>query len=186
MSTPALYEPFPARRPALRRRIMLLSHLMRLLAVLWALWNLVNVVRSLTRVWHAASIAGVGHHGLLAAAAVLAAATWLMIAAVAWCVWRLFGTYLQGRIFTLAAALWMRRAGTIGLAGSLMIIAWRRCQFLVLSGHIHLTADDLLVAPAAILVPPDLLRIMFCLYVIALGHIFKATAEMADDHARIV
>src|SRR5262249_32761085 len=72
MSMPSLLDPFPARRPEFRRRIVLLSHLMRVLAVVWALWNLVNVVRSLVNVSHAPSIDGAGHHGLLAAAVVLA------------------------------------------------------------------------------------------------------------------
>src|SRR5262249_55130875 len=132
------------------------------------------------------SIDGAGHHGLLAAAVVLAVACWLLIAGVAYCVWCLFRTYLQGRIFAVSAALWMRRTGAVGLAGSLLIIAWRRFQILVATDHIHLSTGDLLFAPGTIVLPPDLVRVVFCLYVIALGHIFKAAAEMAEDHAGIV
>jgi hypothetical protein len=186
MSTPALLDPFPAQRPAFRRRIVLLSHLMRVLAVIWALWNLVTVVRSLVNVARAPGIADVGHYGLFAAAVVLAATCWLLIAAVAYCVWCLFGTYLQGRIFAVSAALWMRRTGAVGLAGSLLIIVWRRFQILAATGHIHLSTRDLLFAPVSIVLPTDLVRIVFCLYVFALGHIFKVAAEMAEDHARIV
>jgi hypothetical protein len=182
MSIPALLDPFPARRSVFRRRIVLLSHLIRVLAVLWALWNLVSVVRNLVKVSHAPIIEGAAHHGLLAAAVVLAIACWLPIAGVAYCVWCLFRTYLQGHIFAVSAAIWMRRAGAAGLAGSLLIIAWRRFQILAATGHIHLSMAEL---PFVVL-PGDLLRIVFCLYVIALGHIFKAAAEMAEDHARIV
>ena len=186
MSMPSLLEAFPARQPAFRRRIVLLSHGMRVLAVVWALWNLVNVVRSLVNLSHAPSIAGAGHHSLLAAAIMLAVPSWLLTAGVAWCVWCLFTTYLQGHIFTVGAALWMRRAGALGLAGSLASIVWRRFQILVATGHIHLTTGDLLFAPGTIVVPSDLVRIVFCLYVLALGHVFKSAAEIADDHARIV
>jgi len=35
-------------------------------------------------------------------------------------------------------------------------------------------------------IPADLLRVLFCLYFLGLGHIFKAAAEIAEDHARIV
>src|SRR5215475_7422134 len=110
MSMPSLLEAFPARQPAFRRRIVLLSHGMRVLAVVWALWNLVNVVRSLINLSHAPSIAGAGHHGLLAAAIMLAVPSWLLTAGVAWCVWCLFTTYLQGRCRPLDAARGCARA----------------------------------------------------------------------------
>jgi hypothetical protein len=34
--------------------------------------------------------------------------------------------------------------------------------------------------------PQDLLHLIFAIFVLALAHIFKAAAEMADDHAQIV
>jgi hypothetical protein len=36
------------------------------------------------------------------------------------------------------------------------------------------------------LIPFDALRVLFYLFVVMLGQIFKTAAEMADDHARIV
>jgi hypothetical protein len=185
MSVAASFEHTFA-RPELGRRIARLSHLVRLLVVLWLLWNLVNVSRSLANVWHILSLDGTGHGPLLLAAIVLAMGSLLLIAAVFYCVWRLMGVYATGRIFAVAAAVWMRRAGALGLAGSLTIILWRRFQFLVFTGHLHPVAGDLLFVLRNLVTPADLLRVLFCLYVLALGQIFKVAAEIAEDHARIV
>ncbi|HEY2533114.1 MAG TPA: DUF2975 domain-containing protein [Xanthobacteraceae bacterium] len=173
-------------RPELGRRIALLSHLVRLLAVLWFLWNLVNISRNLTNVWHLLSVDRNGHGPLLLGAIVLAMGSLLLTAAVFYCIWRLMGVYVRGRIFAVAAAVWMRRAGALGLGGSLASILWRRLQLLVFSGHLHPTPGDLLFALGNLVTPADLLRVLFCLYVLALGQIFKAAAEIAEDNARIV
>jgi hypothetical protein len=120
------------------------------------------------------------------AAIVLATSGLLLTAAVFYCIWRLMGVYVTGRIFTVAAAVWMRRAGAFGLAGVLASILWRRLLLVVFTGHLHLAPGDLLFALGNLVIPADLLRILFCLYVLALGQIFKAAAEIAEDHARIV
>jgi hypothetical protein len=185
MSAAAPFEHTLA-RPELGRRIALLSHLVRLLAVLWFLWNLVNVSRNLVKVWHILSLDRTGHGPLLLAAIVLAMGSLLLIAAVFYCIWRLMGVYVTGRIFAVAAAIWMRRAGALGLAGSLASILWRRLLLLVFTGHLHPAPGDLLFALGNLVTPADLLRVLFCLYVLALGQIFKAAAEIAEDNARIV
>jgi hypothetical protein len=186
MSAAASFEHTSA-RPELGRRIAWLAHLVRLLAAVWLLWNVVNVSRNLANVWHILSLDRTGHGPLLLGAIVLAMGTTLMlIAAVFYCVWRLMGMYVTGRIFALAAAVWMRRAGVLGLAGSLASILWRRLQLLVFTGHLHPAPSDLLFALGNLVTPADLLRVLFCLYVLALGQIFKAAAEIAEDHARIV
>jgi hypothetical protein len=173
-------------RPELGRRIARFSHLVRLLAVLWLLWNLVNVSRSLGNIWHILSLDQTGNGPLLLAAIVLAIGSLLLTAAVFYCIWRLMGVYVTGRIFVVAAAVWMRRAGALGLAGSLASMLWRRLQLLVITGHLHPAPADLLFAPGNLVIPADLLRVLFCLYVLVLGQIFKAAAEIAEDHARIV
>jgi hypothetical protein len=172
--------------PELGRRIARLSYLVRLLAVLWLLWNIANVTRNLANVWHILSLDRSGHGRLLLAAIVLAVGCLLLIAAVSYCIWRLMGVYVTGRIFAVAAAVWMRRAGALGLAGVLASILWRRLLILVFTRHLHPSPGDLLFAPGNLVIPADLLRALFCLYILALGQIFKAAAEIAEDHARIV
>jgi Protein of unknown function (DUF2975) len=104
--------------------------------------------------------------------------------AVAYCIWRLFGTYLRGRIFTADAAIWMRRVGVSGLVAVAVGVIMRKLGLLVLTSHVHLPISTLLTFQTV--VPADLLRVIFSLFVTALALIFKAAAELADDHAQIV
>jgi hypothetical protein len=185
MSAAAPFEHTLA-RPELGRRIALLSHLVRLLAVLWFLWNLVNISRNLAKVWHILTLDQSGHGLFLLSAIVIAIGSLLLTAAVFYCIWRLMGVYVTGRIFAVAAAVWMRRAGALGLAGLLASILWRRLLLLVFTGHLHPAPSDFLFALSNLVIPADLLRVLFCLYVLAIGQIFKAAAEIAEDNAGIV
>jgi hypothetical protein len=80
----------------------------------------------------------------------------------------------------------MRRAGALGLAGLLASILWRRLMLLVFTRHLHPAPSDLLFAVGNLVIPADRPRALFWLYVLALGQIFKAAAELAEEHARIV
>jgi hypothetical protein len=188
----------PASQSLLRARISWLCHLIRGAALLWAGWILVSIVWS----WYrsgpdiAVKIAeGLGRflnvdlsglsNAQVMATFVGALGLWLFDAAIVYCIWRLFGTYLQGRIFTVDAAIWLRRLGFTGLAALLAEIVWRRLVLFILTGHAHVPAATLLLS-SQLLIPFDLLRLLFSLLVVMLGQIFKTAAEMADDHARIV
>ena len=114
----------------------------------------------------------------------VSAATWFPAAAVAWCIWRLFGTYLDGRIFTADAAAWMQRVGVAGLVAVLASIAGRRIEWLILTGHADLPFSTRLLTQ--FVVPSDLLQVLFCLFVLAVGHVFRTAVRIADDHAAIV
>jgi hypothetical protein len=186
MSTTALLDPAPAPHATLRRRIAPLCHLVRVAAVLWVLWNLVNIINNLENLRRVLKVDWRSLDAQFAAVLVVSLTTLLFIIATGYCVWRLFGTYLQGRIFTVVAAVWMQRAGVTGLVGSLVVVVWRRLQLVTLTGQMHLPVSDLLFGLGPPVFPADLLRTLFCLYVIALGQIFKTAAEIADDHARIV
>jgi hypothetical protein len=37
-----------------------------------------------------------------------------------------------------------------------------------------------------LVVPGDLLGVLFCLFVLAIGHVFRTAVEIADDYASIV
>jgi hypothetical protein len=198
ISSSAALDTVPALQSLLRARIGWLCHSIRIAAVLWAGWILVSIVWG----WYqsgpdtAAKIAeGLGHflnadltglsNAQVTATFVGALGLWLFDAAIVYCIWRLFGSYLQGRIFTVDAAVWMRRLGIIGFAALLAELVWRRLVLFILTAHAHVPAATLLLAGQP-LIPFDLLRVLFCLLVVMLGQIFKTAAEMADDHARIV
>jgi hypothetical protein len=188
-------RPILSPEAALRARIGWLCHLIRIGAVGWPAWNLGLLVWN----WHWRDLAKItenlGHalnadlRGLSSAqldsAFALALGLVAFQAAVSYCIWRLFGTFLQGRIFTVDAAIWMRRIGVAGLVAVLASVVARRVILFILTSHAHLPATTILSFGQPV-VPFDLVQVIFCLFVIGLAQIFKTAAEMADDHARIV
>jgi Protein of unknown function (DUF2975) len=115
----------------------------------------------------------------LAFAAIVVA--WLVCAAA---IWRLFGAYLEGRIFTADAAAWMQRIGVAGLIAVLVGIVARRIDWLILTSHAELPLSTRMLT--MFVVPMDLLPIFFCLFVLAVGRVFKTAVQIADDNASIV
>jgi hypothetical protein len=125
-------DPLP--HASLRARIAWLCHLTRAAALGWAAWMLVAMVW----VWvDPANTAGILGRYLNADLGVLSSsqvawgfaaqvAAWIPIAAVAYCISRLFGGYLGGRIFTGDAAAWVQRIGIAGLIAVAVSIVARR------------------------------------------------------------
>jgi hypothetical protein len=177
---------------ALRRKIAWLCHLVRLLALGWAIWTLVANLWVWIDPQKTASM--IGHYlnadlGVLSPSQVawgfaLQAVAWIPTGAVAYCIWRLFGTYLQGRIFTGDAAAWVQRVGVSGLIATSISLVIRRVEWLIITSHAELPFNTRLLAE--IIVPNDLLRILFSLFVLAIGYVFSATVQIADDNASIV
>jgi hypothetical protein len=101
--------------------------------------------------------------------------------AVAVCIWGLAGTYLAGRVFTVDAAVWLRR---IGIAGIVAVVVNVLARYVVLG----ILTGQLVPVPryGLFILPQDLLHLIFAVFVLGLARIFKAAAEMADDHAQIV
>src|SRR5262249_16186606 len=109
---------------------------------------------------------------------------WIAAAAVAYCIWRLFGVYLGGRIFTEEAAAWVQRVGVSGLIAVLVSLVMRRVVWLILTSHADLALSTRLFTQFVI--PIDLLEVLFCLFVLAIGRVFKTAVQIADDNASIV
>jgi hypothetical protein len=183
-------DPLP--HAALRARIASLCHLARAAAMGWAAWTLIGTVWAFS---DPAKIArNVGQYfnadlGIISTsefawASGVAIAAWVGNAAVAYCLWRLFGAYLGGRIFTADAAAWMQRIGVAGLIAVLVSIAGRRIDLLILTSHAEIPLSTRLFTQ--FIVPGDLLKILFCLFVLAIGHVFKTAVQIADDNASIV
>src|SRR5262245_30122631 len=111
-------------------------------------------------------------------------AAWIPGAAVAYCIWRLFDGYLRGRIFTGDAAAWLKRIGIAGLITVGVGIVARRIDWLILTSHVELPLSTRLFTQ--FVVPSDLLGVLFSLFVLAIGHVFKTAVQIADDNAGIV
>ncbi|MGY3450627.1 DUF2975 domain-containing protein [Bradyrhizobium sp. USDA 4353] len=192
--TDAAFDDNPAAQRVLRSRIRWLCRSIQLAAVAWSLWVPVSFLWRWLPVDPAGLVGPLGYAlktdmtGLSATQVewflALTLVVWIPDLAVGYCIWRLFGTYLQGRIFTIDAALWMRRVGFSGLAAVAADMTIRKLGLLVLTSHVQLPLSTLLTFQTVL--PADLLRMLFSLFVIALALIFKAAAELADDHAKII
>jgi hypothetical protein len=130
----------PSAHAALRARIVWLCYLTRAAAGCWAAWVLLAVVWMWSDPAKLASNLGYYLNADLSAltpsefawACGVHIAAWT---AVAYCIWRLFGTYLGGRIFTADAAAWLEH----GVAGLIAVsIMGRRIDCLVLTSHAEL------------------------------------------------
>jgi len=176
-------------RAGLRARIGWICHALRIAAVLWigwgVLWTLVgwsDKARILGSYgfWFSTDFTQVSDARYAAAFAVAL----LSVAAgvpIVICIWRLAGTYLAGQVFTVDAALWLRRTGIAGIAAILVSIPARVAAASIIAGQL------VLIPPrGSFVLPQDLLHLIFVAFVLALAHIFKAAAEMADDHAQII
>jgi hypothetical protein len=183
-------DPLP--HAALRARIAWLCHLTRAVAAGWAAWVLIAMVWNWSDPAKIAS--NLGHYLNADLSAVtptefawaygVNVAAWIADAAVAYCIWRLFGSYLNGRIFTAAAAAWLQRIGVAGLITVLVMIVGRRIDLLILTSHAELPLSTRLLTQ--FVVPGDLLKVLFCLFVLAIGLVFKTAVQIADDNASIV
>jgi hypothetical protein len=99
-----------------------------------------------------------------------------------YCLWRLFGGFLAGRIFAVESAHWLRRAGLFLLAGALASVLGNMAQALILS--LHLGEGHRLLAIG--LPPVFFLGLLTGTAATAMAQVFLAAAELADDHAQIV
>ena len=181
---------FASGQTDLRARIGWICHALRIAAVLWITWSLTFVVyywsdkaqvlRNYGQLF-SADLSDVS--AARYAAAFSAVMVGLAVAAVVVvCIWRLAGTYLEGRIFTVDAALWLRRTGLAGISAVIVSVLMRILTASILVGRF------VPISPRGYyyLLPQDLLHMIFAVFVFALAHIFKAAAEMAQDQAQIV
>lgn len=177
---------------ALRERIAWLCHLTPAVAVGWAVWMLIAVVRVWADPAKTAKMVGSYLNANLGTVSSWEIAwgftahiiSWIPGAAVSYCIWRLFEGYLHGRIFTADAAAWVQRIGIAGLITVAVGIVARRIDWLILTSHSELSLSTRLLTQ--LLVPSDLLGVLFSLFVLAIGHVFKTAVQIADDNAGIV
>jgi hypothetical protein len=174
----------------LRSRIGWICHALRIAAVLWIGWGFVIVLlvwgdrARVTEGWgqlFAVDLSSISDARYAAAFAIVLADL-AVAAVVAACLWRLASTYLAGRVFTVDAALWLRRTGIAGFTAIAADIVGRIAIASILTGQFVPTS----ARGFFYVMPQDLLHMIFAAFVFALAYIFKAAAELADDHAQIV
>jgi hypothetical protein len=178
------------RQDALRRQVAGLCHLIRWVAAGWIVWSLAILIANwgdievVKRNW--------GHHLKLdltalpaldyAAAFAVVLADWAGSAVVVFFVWRLFGCYLRGSIFTTEAAREMRNLGIAGIASVAVDMVVRPLLAILLSWHLGSGVRN----AAFWIEPNDVLHAMMALFVVAVAHILKVGVEIADDNRQIV
>src|SRR5262245_47374148 len=105
----------------LRARIAWICHGVRIAALVWIAWIVVMVVVTWSNkaaILEAygrmlgVDLANVSTAGYAVACAIVAADL-AVLAVIVFCIWQLFTTYLAGRVFTIDAALWLRRTGVV-------------------------------------------------------------------------
>jgi hypothetical protein len=177
------------RLDSLRRRIGWLCQTLRVALVAYCLWMLVTIAMFWSDealiVSRFASLK-VDVEGLSAAQRLaafgLSFVIWSLLVAACYAGWRLFSGYLEGRIFTPDAAGWLRALALTGLIAALVDIAARPIMSLILTAH---------KGPGAHMVavyfrPEDLSTLMLLATLLALAHIQKTAADIADEHSQIV
>lgn len=179
-----------SRQSALRARIALVCHVVRWLTVgyllfaawaLWAYWTDAEQVRRVFLEFYKLDIAGAADWQWRVAR-FIAAADLLMLACLCWNIWRLFGRYLAGAIFTLQSAALLQRIGILGLATIAFDFATRSVTVYVMASHLGGAAD----LRHVLLRVDDVLYVLVSLFLVALGMIYRSAAELADEHAQIV
>ena len=154
---------------------------------LWILWIIIEYwgdrafVEAHYQKFFKLDISGASY-GQFAAAVALHLFVWVLLAVMCFCLWRVLGLYLEGRIFTIETALWLRRAGILGLATTIADFATRSLIVLVLTAHLPSMADK----HHSFLTSDDPLHLILALIVIAFAHIQKTAAEIAGENAQFV
>lgn len=173
----------------LRERLGFLCHAIRWVGVAWIAWALISIVMLCGDPASAAAtygrlfqrdLSGLPQTDHLAALAVLMI-DWGIAAAVVFFVFRLFGHYLNGQIFTGEAVDAMRCVGVAGVAAVAADVLSRPLLGVLLTRHLgdgqpfHIWTE-----------PNDLLHLLMALFILALAHVFKTGVEIADENRQIV
>lgn len=180
----------PDRVRLLQKRIGWICQAGRFLAAgyaLWTLWLVVSFWMNTALVERRfAMLAGIDAHAVSGTARLagfaLSTVTWLAVAATCWAGWRLFSSYLEGRIFTPQSAGLLRQTTLLGIAAVFFDIAARPVMVWLVSGAFPVFSRS----PWYYFSPNDLALLIFLLSLFAIAHIFKVAAELAAENAEIL
>lgn len=179
-----------AKLSALREKIGWICRALQFLLVgypLWILWIIIEYwsdrafVEAHYQSFFKLDISSASY-GQFAIAVALHLIVWVLLTVMCFCLWRVLGLYLEGRIFTIETALWLRRAGILGLVTTIADFSTRSLIVLVLTEHLPSTADK----HHGFINSEDPLHLILALIVIAFAHIQKTAAEIAGENAQFV
>ena len=187
--SPVTIPTAPAGADKLRRQVAPLCHAIRWSAVAWIVWasaaalsvfgSKATVAELYGRLLHV-DLTGLSTPGYLMALTII-----LIDLAIAWLIvvfiWRLFGHYLRGDIFSAAAVAEMGRAGWTEVAAVVADLLSRPLVAYALTPHLGEGARHHFW-----IMPNDLLHLLLALFIVALAEIFRAGVEIADDNRQIV
>lgn len=177
-------------RDALQKRIGWKCRLIPPACAAYTAWVLFLIIRQwsdsaqVVRVfsaWLKVDLTGIESWQLVAGF-ILQMAVWLLIAAACFSVWKLFSGFLAGRIFTLDAAIWLRRVGLFGITAQLADMITRPLLAFIVSAHLPVGSRVFTIS----FNPHDLLIVLFLSGFVALAEIYRAACELAADHQQIV
>lgn len=177
------------RLDSLRRRIGGLCQTLRFALVAYCIWMFVSIATFWSDEAQIVSrfaslkvdVEGLSAYQRLGAFGV-SLVIWALLVVACFAGWRLFSGYLEGRIFTPDAAGWLRSLALMGLIAALIDIAARPLMSLILTAHKGAGAHMVSVYFR----PEDLSTLMLLATLLALAHIQKTAADIADEHAQIV
>jgi hypothetical protein len=185
-------SPANAQLSALRKKIGWICQSVRFAALAYAAW----VIYLLVTYWSDTAAINEGYGRLLrkdlsgvalwqqAAAFGVNFAVWMLAAIACYSAWRLFTTYKEGNIFTLEAALWLRRLAVYGVAAQSLGVLTRPLISVILTMHFPAGQKQRIVN--IFLQPDDLAILLLLLGFLALAHIHKTAAQIAGEHAQFV
>ena len=182
-------NPSTDRQDILRRRIGLICHLIRAAAVIWFAWAASKSISNWLTLEAVNNTWGrylhldlknlpISHH--MTALAITIADLTVAGFVVAF-LWRLFGHYLRGSIFSLEAVNEMRKLGWAGVTAVAADLIARPLIKTVLTAHMANPPRFAVWAE-----PNDMLHMVMALFIVALAHVFKTGVEIADDHRQII
>jgi hypothetical protein len=184
--------PAPEQFTELRDKIGWICHAVRFSALGYALWLLVEVIAY----WSNRDAINKGYGQMLGRdisgmaqwqqglALALILVIWSFAAIACLSMWRLFSGFLAGRIFTIDAALHLRRVGMFGAISQLLDIVTRPLMSVILT--LHFPAGEKSRVVSVFFRPEDLVLLLLLFALLALAHIQKSAAEIAGEHAQFV
>lgn len=109
---------------------------------------------------------------------------WSLVAAACYSVWRAFSAFLDGRIFSLDATLWLKRVALFGVTAKLLEIFTRPLISLILTLHFPAGQKQRLIN--LYLTPNDFIILALLLVLLAFAYILIIATEIAQENAQIV
>lgn len=175
----------------LRNKIGVLCHAVRAMSVAYLVWQLLDMMRfwmdgprveAVYRRTLKMSLPAISELQRIEAFAIQMF-VWLLLLLTVVSIWKLLGGFLRGSIFTVGAARNLQGVGLFGAATVVAGVATLPIMALVVSSHVP---SPVSLHAANFLEPQALLHLTFCLMIVALAHVFRTAAELAEDNEGFV